>query len=156
MKSRNFGTWSFFKQKFLTQKKIISKNLFLFFRVTGFMDVTIKGELASFEDAPVLVNVWFHENFFCYFFNFVWLFHEFFRLQHPIQHFSMDLQYFGAGFHILSVEMKIVNYLWLVRNVNKQLIICHGIFFSVKSNWYFFRELVPLIGKKCKQTADYF
>ena len=35
----------------------------------------------------------------------------------------MDLQFFGAGYHTLSVEMKIVNYLSLVRNDGNKFLI---------------------------------
>ena len=81
--------------------------------------------------------------FFANLLNFVW-FHEFFRLQHPIQHFLMDLQFFGAGYHTLSVEMKIVNYLSLVRNDgNKFLIFFFSWkYFSVKSEFIFLQENV--------------
>ena len=51
----------------------------------------------------------------------------------------MDLQFFGAGYHTLSVEMKIVNYLSLVRNDgNKFLIFFSWKYFSVKSEFIFF------------------
>ena len=80
--------------------------------------------------------------FFANLLNFVW-FHEFFRLQHPIQHFLMDLQFFGAGYHTLSVEMKIVNYLSLVRNDgNRFLIFFSWKYFSVKSEFIFLQENV--------------
>ena len=54
----------------------------------------------------------------------------------------MDLQFFGADYHTLSVEMKIVNYLSLVRNDGNKLEI-------------FFRQIIIyFFAGKCVELAQ--
>ena len=61
----------------------------------------------------------------------------------------MDLQFFGAGYHTLSVEMKIVNYLSLVRNDGNKFLI---FFFYME---IFFRQIrIYFFAGKCVELAQ--